>query len=88
MEGTFASWLTSLFQSHEGDQLKVIAMICWALWRVRNDSVWKGKQARVKSVCNLAKNTLYNWTKAQDKLEVPMAAFLTKEDGAEKWIKP
>ena len=88
VEGTFASWLAALFQSHDGDQLKVIAMICWALWHVKNDSVWKGKQSRVASVCNLAKCTLYQWTKAQDKLEVSTTAFLTKEDGAEKWIKP
>ena len=43
MEGTFASWLESLTQRYDEDCLKRIAMICWALWRARNDKVWKGK---------------------------------------------
>ncbi|XP_062114086.1 uncharacterized protein LOC133825112 [Humulus lupulus] len=88
VHGTFAEWLETLFQTLDDDQLKIVAMICWALWRVRNDSVWKGKCARVNMVCNLAHSTLVQWTRAQDKFEVPTAAFLTSDDGAEKWIKP
>lgn len=71
VEGTFISWLAALFQTYDKDRLNIIAMTCWALWRVRNDKVWKGKNARVETVCNLAKNTLYRWAKVQDELEVP-----------------
>ncbi|XP_062086518.1 uncharacterized protein LOC133792627 [Humulus lupulus] len=63
-------------------------MTCWALWRVRNDCVWKGKVARVATVTSLAKNTLDQWTKAQDRFEVPTAAFLIEADGADIWRRP
>ncbi|XP_062085344.1 uncharacterized protein LOC133791431 [Humulus lupulus] len=88
VDGTFSAWLESLFKIFDEEQRKIIAMTCWALWRVRNDCVWKGKVARVATVTNLAKHTLVQWTKAQDKFEVPTATFLTKEDGAESWRKP
>ena len=48
-----------------------------------------GKEnTRVETLCLLATNTLFQWSKAQDKFEVPLAAFLTEKDGAEKWMKP
>ena len=50
--------------------------------------MWKGKIARVNTVCHLAQSTLSQWSRAQDKFEIPTAAFLTNDDGAEKWSKP
>ncbi|XP_062094300.1 uncharacterized protein LOC133800357 [Humulus lupulus] len=88
VEGTFSAWLESLFYTLDDEQRKIVAMTCWALWRVRNDCVWNGKVARVATVTNLAKNTLYQWTKAQDKFEVPTVAFLIEEDGAAIWSRP
>ncbi|XP_062086997.1 uncharacterized protein LOC133793717 [Humulus lupulus] len=88
VEGTFSAWLESLFQTFDDEKRKVIAMTCWALWRVRNDCVWKGKVARVATVTSLANNTLDQWTKAQDRFEVPTAAFLTEADGADIWRRP
>ena len=82
--GTFSAWLEALFERFDGEQRKLIAMTCWALWRMRNDSVWKGKSARASTVLVLAKSSLNQWTKAQDKFEVPKCAFLTSEDGAER----
>ena len=50
--GIFSAWLEVLFQRLYGEQRKLIVMTCWALWRVRNDSVWKGKIAMVANVYN------------------------------------
>ena len=75
VEGTFASWLEALIQRYDGEQLQLIAMNCWVLWRVRNDKVWKGKHARTETVCRLATTTLFQWSKAQDRFEVPVAVF-------------
>ena len=63
-------------------------MTCWALWWVRNDSVWKGKIARVATVYILAKSTSNQWIKARNKFEVPTCAFLTGKDGAKRWRRP
>ncbi|XP_062100043.1 uncharacterized protein LOC133805913 [Humulus lupulus] len=63
-------------------------MTCWAIWKVRNDVVWKGKIPRVATVHHLATSMLEQWTRAQNKVETPTAAYLTKEDGVEKWRLP
>lgn len=36
----------------------------------------------------LAKTTLENWTRAQDRNSVSTAAFFTEADGSERWVRP
>uniref|UniRef100_A0A803NUV7 RNase H type-1 domain-containing protein n=1 Tax=Cannabis sativa TaxID=3483 RepID=A0A803NUV7_CANSA len=52
--GTFTRWIEASFQSFDGDQRKIIAMTCWAIWKARNDCVWKEKNASVAAVTILA----------------------------------
>ncbi|KAM6544107.1 hypothetical protein CsatB_008554 [Cannabis sativa] len=86
--GTFTGWIEASFQSFDGDQRKIIAMTCWAIWKARNDCVWKEKTASVAAVTILASSMLEQWSKAQDKTHVPTAAFLSPADGALSWQKP
>ncbi|XP_060968743.1 uncharacterized protein LOC133036240 [Cannabis sativa] len=86
--GTFTGWIEACFQTFEGDQRKIIAMTCWAIWKARNDCVWKEKSASVATVTVLALSMLEQWSKVQDKDYVPTAAFLTAADGALSWQIP
>lgn len=87
-EVCFGTWLEERLNAAEGDRKKDTVMICWAIRTVRIDQVWKNKGATVATVVFLAKTTLQNWTKAQDRNVVPVAAFLTEADGSERWIRP
>lgn len=85
---SFATWLDGCLRASQGETRKMIAMVCWAIWTARNDQVWNNKGATVDGVIGLARTTLNQWSKAQDRSKVPTAAFLTAEDGSERWSKP
>ncbi|KAK1381578.1 hypothetical protein POM88_028322 [Heracleum sosnowskyi] len=86
--GSFADWLDDKFKLFEGDNRKILVITCWAIWKVRNELVWKKKGSSVAAVGILAHNFLSQWSQAQDKNDVPTAAFLSTRDDSEKWIKP
>lgn len=86
--GSFASWLQQNLHLVNGDKKKELAMLCWAIWRGRNEIVWNNKGANVDRTVVMARNMLEAWTKAQDKNEVPRAAYLSTTDGRTKWEKP
>lgn len=68
--------------------MKMIAMMCWALWKSRNELMWNNKGTSVDGVIDLANYVLNQWARAQDRNVVPTTAFLTENDGAAKWTKP
>lgn len=88
VSGTFAEWLQDKIKIFECDKSNRIAMMCWAIWKARNDLVWNNKGTNVDSVVYLAITSLEQWTRAQDTSTIPKAAFLTEEDGSAKWIRP
>ncbi|KAK1381575.1 hypothetical protein POM88_028319 [Heracleum sosnowskyi] len=84
----FADWLDDKFKLFQGDNRKILVITCWATWKVQNELVWKKNGSSVAAVGILAHNFLSQWSQAQDKNDVPTAAFLRTRDGSEKWIKP
>lgn len=87
VSGTFADWLQEKIKRFECDKKHRIAMRCWAIWKAQNDLVWNNNGTSVDSVVYLAISSLEQWTRAHDISTIPMAAFLTEEDGSAKWIK-
>lgn len=43
MSGCFLDWISPLFVGLYDDDRAIVAMICWTLWRCRNDLVWNQK---------------------------------------------
>lgn len=77
-----------MFAVYDSSKRSQIVMLCWAIWRVRNDVVWNKKRARVSNVLFLARKILDSWTKAQSSDSILTKDFLTASDGASSWIKP
>ena len=63
-------------------------MICWALWRTRNDALWNHKRARASNVLFLARAVWNSWSHAQVSVPIQLTEFMTAKDGAFSWNKP
>uniref|UniRef100_A0A803PJ10 Reverse transcriptase domain-containing protein n=1 Tax=Cannabis sativa TaxID=3483 RepID=A0A803PJ10_CANSA len=86
--GTFPSWLNLIFENWSGRSRQLVAMLCWALWKSRNELVWNQKNVEVKDVVVLAQMVLNQWLYAQDKNFDPSLGLLFPEDGNEHWTLP
>ncbi|KAM6576521.1 hypothetical protein CsatB_028358 [Cannabis sativa] len=63
-------------------------MVCWTLWKARNNTVWKRKNNSVLNIVGSAAIALDQWRKAQDKISLSSLCFNNKVDGVERWTKP
>ncbi|XP_062099708.1 uncharacterized protein LOC133805540 [Humulus lupulus] len=86
--GSFAKWLEQSFNNNDEDSRQKIASLYWSVWRTRNELVWHNKKTYAASVNILATSMLHQWVQAQNKVDVPFAAFLSNGDGATTWRKP
>uniref|UniRef100_A0A803PQ37 Glycosyltransferase n=1 Tax=Cannabis sativa TaxID=3483 RepID=A0A803PQ37_CANSA len=71
-----------------GMSRQLVVMLCWALWKSRNDPVWNQKHVEVTDVVVLALRVLNQWLYAQDKTFDPSLGLLFPEDGNEHWTSP
>lgn len=67
----------AVFQAKDSEHNSRVALICWALWRARNEWVWNHKRPSSYYVLFEASKVLEQWIRAQDRNEVPAAKFLT-----------
>ncbi|XP_062100071.1 uncharacterized protein LOC133805941 [Humulus lupulus] len=80
--GSFASWLSAVFELYSGEKRHKAAMLCWALWKCRNDLVWNKKGIEAAEVVALSRTVLNQWSCAQDKTFDLSLGFVTQEDGS------
>ncbi|CAI9780999.1 unnamed protein product [Fraxinus pennsylvanica] len=71
----FKEWLIAIFNIHQQEQ-EIIALICWAIWMNRNETVGKVKLFTVFKVVTIAKNFLQQWR--DDNRPLPQAIFENK----------
>ncbi|XP_062101909.1 uncharacterized protein LOC133809260 [Humulus lupulus] len=86
--GSFGNWLDHCLRDKDESECQKIASLLWSIWRTRNNLVWHHKKMSPASVVFLSSSMLNQWIQAQNKIEVPLAAFLTDADGADTWQKP
>ncbi|XP_062089159.1 uncharacterized protein LOC133795722 [Humulus lupulus] len=84
----FASWLRDCIAGLTDEQKAKVFMLCWAVWRRRNDFVWRNSRSNTYGVLFLAESSLLAWGHAQDKEIAPLPNFLSPEDGRLAWVKP
>ncbi|KAM6556123.1 hypothetical protein CsatB_003142 [Cannabis sativa] len=65
-----------------------IAMVCWALWKVRNKKVWNNQTSSLNEVMVSANTSLDHWRKAQDITSLSSIFFNNLGDRNELWVKP
>uniref|UniRef100_A0A803NGW7 RNase H type-1 domain-containing protein n=1 Tax=Cannabis sativa TaxID=3483 RepID=A0A803NGW7_CANSA len=62
-------------------------MLVWAIYFAQNHLLWKGRKSRVEFVINLARITLDQWRKAQERSLFPAFDTWYLSNGAELWSK-
>lgn len=89
-EGTnsFAEWLSCVFENHDKNAVHVSVVVCWLLWKNRNDAIWKQRSVDSSELVNSAFSILNQWRSVQDKNFDHFLAFVNPEDGVEQWHKP
>uniref|UniRef100_A0A803PJN1 Reverse transcriptase domain-containing protein n=1 Tax=Cannabis sativa TaxID=3483 RepID=A0A803PJN1_CANSA len=65
IEQSFAAWFQHGLSNWSSSDIESISMLCWALWRCRNDFIWNNTQPSVNKVISSAKLTLDQWKSAQ-----------------------
>lgn len=85
---SFAEWLSRVFDKHDQTEIHVHVIICWLLWKNRNDAIWKQKSMDSSEIVNSAFSIINQWKSVQDKNFDRFLAFINPEDGDEQWKKP
>uniref|UniRef100_A0A803PKP8 Reverse transcriptase domain-containing protein n=1 Tax=Cannabis sativa TaxID=3483 RepID=A0A803PKP8_CANSA len=67
---TFAAWFQAGLESWDAATKIEVSMLCWALWKYRNDKVWNAKSPTVDQIVTSAKLTLANWLDAQNRFQI------------------
>ncbi|XP_062100635.1 uncharacterized protein LOC133806561 [Humulus lupulus] len=78
----------AVFEANSKEKRGVAGMLCWALWKGRNDLVWNQNIFSIEEVVVLAKSNLDQWLSAQEKHASLFVDLLLPEDGGECWTKP
>lgn len=63
-------------------------MVCWELWKARNNLVWNQKGGEITEVVVSTTSVLNHWISVQDKTFDNFLGFMTQDDGAEHWKAP
>uniref|UniRef100_A0A803PUK7 Reverse transcriptase domain-containing protein n=1 Tax=Cannabis sativa TaxID=3483 RepID=A0A803PUK7_CANSA len=87
VEHTFADWFYHGLSHWTASEIKTISMLCWALWRRRNDLIWNNTQPSVDKVISSAKLTLDQWKSAQFLSKTLSNSATVTIDSLERWTK-
>lgn len=85
---SFAYWLKAVFNHYKGTDVQRMVMLCWAVWKCRNNLVWNQRGMEVAEVVVLANYSLNQWLSAQNKLFDTSLGYLTQVDGDERQKVP
>ncbi|XP_074326550.1 uncharacterized protein LOC141664498 [Apium graveolens] len=85
---SYLQWMITEMDGKTVDQRCMSIMLCWAIWKCRNDLVWKQKGMEVSEVVALTKVVLNQWRQAQDKNFDRTWGLLNSEDSDELWTVP
>lgn len=84
----FSDWLQQNFHRTSSDIRVGIVVLCWAIWRARNELVWNQKHTQVHVLVNSAKHRLIKWRTVQNWSSKALFQNQIVGDGEEKWVKP
>lgn len=85
---SFGNWLNKFMEHNEEEKRSMAAMLCWALWRGRNELIWKQKHMEISQIVVLAQTVLSQWKSVHDKTQDTTLGLLNLEDGDDRWNAP
>lgn len=85
---SFKDWLQVIFQTYKKEEIQRAIMICWMLWKSRNDLMWNQHSLEVLEVVESAKTVLNQWRSVQDKSLDNFLGYMSQDDGHEHWKLP
>lgn len=85
---TFAEWFQLLLHKYRRNEIHLAAVICWMIWKNRNDLVWNQRSLGEREVVESAKSVLDQWKCVQDNSFDFFLGYMTPEDGHEHWQLP
>ncbi|XP_074342100.1 uncharacterized protein LOC141679517 [Apium graveolens] len=74
--------------SNDNKQRAEVVVVCWAIWRARNDLVWNQKFSTPNRVVAAAKQFLTQWKLSQSRSNVALNQPQVEGDGASSWVRP
>lgn len=85
---SFSDWMDQVFQQTSQFRRAEILTLCWALWKARNDLVWRQKQSQVNGITAIAMEYLGSWINAQVCSSIARFRNHNQGDGAATWVNP
>ncbi|XP_074327609.1 uncharacterized protein LOC141665523 [Apium graveolens] len=85
---TFADWLQLVFGHHSREIATNVVMICWLLWKNKNDLIWNQQSMEASEVVSSACSVLNQWNSVQDRTFDHFMGYMIPEDGDEHWRHP
>ncbi|KAL8149999.1 hypothetical protein AgCh_006858 [Apium graveolens] len=85
---TFREWLQWVLKTYRREEIHRAIMICWMLWKSRNDLVWNQHSMEVFEVVESATTVLNQWRSVQDKSFDNFLGYMSQDDGHEHWKLP
>ncbi|XP_062100971.1 uncharacterized protein LOC133806889 [Humulus lupulus] len=80
-DGSLVGCLQSVFVRMNKEEVELIAVLCWKVWKVRNEVVWWKKGRSVEEVVLLARISLDQWQKAQVRSYFTYVSFQVNSEG-------
>ncbi|XP_062112468.1 uncharacterized protein LOC133823623 [Humulus lupulus] len=87
-EMTFSAWWQQAVQTGDREEMELGAVLCWVLWKIRNELVWNKINLVVNKVVFLTKLTLNQYRSAQERLQRSSSNQHDDEEVLEQWTKP
>lgn len=81
------SWFR-LVMNQMKEKLSKISMVCWSIWKARNDVVWNNKSVRAGNVVSFAIAYLTQWERVQSMGKVTSHLPVVSTGSTEQWAKP
>ena len=78
---SFSHWLQLVFQQQDTKQIHVTVMVCWMIWKHRNELVWNQRSLEITEVVESAYSILNQWKSVQDRTFDQFMGYMTQNDG-------
>lgn len=85
---SFTEWLSQVFQLQSKSVIHKTVMVCWMVWKSRNDLIWNQRSMEPNEVVESACSVLDQWKNVQDRSFDRFLGYMTPEDGCEHWSLP
>ncbi|XP_074343085.1 uncharacterized protein LOC141680893 [Apium graveolens] len=84
----FCGWIEEVLNGRYNNQRAEVVILCWAIWRARNELSWHKKASTVNIIVAGAKEYLTQCKEAQVRSFKAPFQPLAEGDGAISWAKP